>query len=321
MKWEQSWRSSNNRFILRPLSIATVRRGWKGQGAQRDHGSVHGWPARGGTRQVTIMAWTRVLRFDGINNFRDYGGWRAQDGARVVTGKLYRSAHLQRASEADLGRIAELGIATVTDLRHPAEQEEQPSAWIGVLPLRLIMEDDPTPFDVAMGDRKAPHVAAFMASNFSFEAMRDFLAGHYGLMPYDIRHVAMFRRYFDALAQDDGAMLIHCAAGKDRTGILAALTHQVLGVHPDAALEDYLLSNTAGNVGERLPALKKRMELNYGREISDEAMYALLTVEPLYLERCREALQEKSGSVDRYLADVLKVDAAKRRTIQDKLLS
>src|SRR6185369_6337959 len=121
MKWEQSWRSSNNRFILRPLSIATVRRGWKGQGAQRDHGSVHGWPARGGTRQVTITAWTRVLRFDGINNFRDYGGWRAQDGARVVTGKLYRSAHLQRASEADLGRIAELGIATVTDLRHPAE--------------------------------------------------------------------------------------------------------------------------------------------------------------------------------------------------------
>jgi protein tyrosine/serine phosphatase len=270
---------------------------------------------------VTITAWTRVLRFDGINNFRDYGGWRAQDGARVVTGKLYRSAHLQRASEADLGRIAELGIATVTDLRHPAEQEEQPSAWIGVLPLRLIMEDDSTPFDAAMGDRKAPHVAAFMASNFSFEAMRDFLAAHYGLMPYDVRHVAMFRRYFDALAQDDGAMLIHCAAGKDRTGILAALTHQVLGVHPDDALEDYLLSNTAGNVGERLPALKKRMELNYGREISDEAMYALLTVEPLYLERCREALQEKSGSVDRYLADVLQVDAAKRRTIQDKLLS
>jgi len=63
------------------------------------------------------------------------------------------------------------------------------------------------------------------------------------------------------------------------------------------------------------------MELNYGREISDEAMYALLTVEPLYLERCREALQEKSGSVDRYLADVLQVDAAKRRAIQNKLLS
>lgn len=270
---------------------------------------------------MTVAGWERVLRLSAVNNFRDYGGWRAADGAVVVMGKLFRSAHLHRASDADVRRMADLGITTVTDLRHPAEQAEQPSAWIGQLMLRVIEEDDATSFDVVMGDRKSPHMAAFMSSDFSFGAMRDFLAAHYGIMTYDERHIALFRRYFEALATDDGAMLIHCAAGKDRTGILAWLTHHVLGVHPDDALEDYLLSNTAGNVSERLPALKRHMEQRFGREISDEALRALLTVEPVYLRQCRAALQERSGSVDGYLEDVLNVGADKRRMIQARLLS
>lgn len=88
----------------------------------------------------------------------------------------------------------------------------------------------------------------------------------------------MFSRYFDALANGAGAVLIHCAAGKDRTGILARLTHHVLGVHPDDAMEDYMLSNKAGNPAERLPILKRRMEAKHQRAISDEAIYARLTV-------------------------------------------
>ncbi|EQA98476.1 tyrosine-protein phosphatase [Sphingobium baderi] len=261
--------------------------------------------------------WERVLKLDAVHNFRDYGGWRAADGARVATGRLFRSAHHAHATEGDVERIGRLGILTVTDLRHPEEQREEPSAWIGKLAFGVI--EEPEEDQGVKGE--APHIAAFRNSDFSPQSMRAFMITHYGEMPYDPRHVAMFRRYFDALASQDGGILIHCAAGKDRTGILAALTHHVLGVHSDDALEDYLLSNEAGNIAKRLPRLRRNMEKRYNRVIAEEAMHALLTVEEAYIARCWAALGEKSGSVDAYLTDMLGVDEGKRRLIREKLLS
>lgn len=262
--------------------------------------------------------WQRVLPFEGVNNFRDYGGWRARDGARVATGALFRSAHHARATAGDAAWMRRLGIATVTDLRHPREQAVQPSAWLGTIELDVIEEADP---DATDDGQEAPHMAAFRHSDFSPDSMRSFMTGHYGEMPYDARLVALYRRYFAALAASDGPVLIHCAAGKDRTGILAALTHHVLGVHPDDALEDYLLSNKAGNLAERLPFVRRSMEENYQRQIPDEALYALLSVEPGYLVRCRAALEERSGSIDRYLAETLGVGAAEREKICSRLLT
>lgn len=259
--------------------------------------------------------WSRVLKLEGVHNFRDFGGWRAADGARVATGRLFRSAHQARATAADLDRIAGLGILTVADLRHPSEQREQPSMWIGKLAFDVIEEGD----DVDGSEGEAPHVAAFRKSDFSLDAMRAFLTDHYGEMPYDPRHVAMFRRYFDAIATRDGAILIHCTAGKDRTGILARLTHHVLGVHPDDAMDDYLLTNEAGNIAARLPAIRRRMERIYDRVISEEAVHAVLSVHPEYIGRCWAAIGERSGSIDAYLKDVLGVDDAKRERIRERL--
>jgi protein-tyrosine phosphatase len=262
-------------------------------------------------------SWKRLLKFDKVNNFRDYGGWRAADGTRVVTGKLFRSAHHARATAADIDRLGRLGIATVTDLRHPGEQREQPSTWIGTLAMAVI-EAPAADEDMAA---EAPHMAAFRTSNFSRDAMRDFMTSHYGEMPFDPRHITIFARYFDALASQEGGMLIHCAAGKDRTGILAWLTHHILGVHPDDAMEDYLLSNQAGNIADRLPHLRRHMEESYKIAIPDEAMQALLSVDENYIKRCSAALSERSGSIDGYLAERLGVDAPKREKICRRLLS
>lgn len=261
----------------------------------------------------------RVVQCDAINNFRDFGGWRAGDGARIATGRLFRSAHLQRASEADLARIEAAGITAVADLRHPGEQQAQPSAWIGKLTLRLIgaSEGDATPG----GTDEPPHIAAFRASDFGAGAMRRFLADYYEVMPYERRHIAAFSSYFDALAEDSGAILIHCAAGKDRTGILAWLTHRLLDVHPDDALEDYLLSNVAGNIADRLPHIRISMQQTYGRTISEEALTVLLSVEPDYIQRCEAGLVATSGSVNAYLANVLDIGPAKAQRIRERLLT
>jgi protein-tyrosine phosphatase len=259
--------------------------------------------------------WTRVFKLDAINNFRDFGGWRAADGARVATGQLFRSAHHARATPADFDRIAALGISTVTDLRHPSEQRAQPSAWIGTLALDIIAEVEAE----KTGKGDAPHVLAFRNSDLQHDAMRAFMTAHYGEMPFEPRHIALFRRYFEALAIGDGAILIHCAAGKDRTGILAGLTHHLLGVHADDAMEDYLLTNEAGNIADRLPRVRRRMEKIYGREIGEDAMLVLLGVEPQYIASCWAAIAERAGSTDAYLTDILGVDDAKRARICERL--
>ncbi|MBA3054005.1 MAG: tyrosine-protein phosphatase [Sphingomonadales bacterium] len=262
-------------------------------------------------------AWQRVLEYDEINNFRDYGGWRTQDGGRVKTGRLFRSAHHGRASAGDADRLRELGITVVADLRHPSEQQEQPSTWLGALPITVVDAPDSNP--ATRG--KAPHVIAFEQSDFSHDAMRRFMVETYGEMAFDPRLVVAYSRYFRALDDLDGAILIHCAAGKDRTGVLAALTHRALGVHADDLMEDFLLTNTAANIAARLPGIQARMQQTYGREISVAALQALLRVEEEYLQRMWQSLDERFGSAEGYLESVLGVDAAMRDRLRAKLLA
>lgn len=263
----------------------------------------------------------RVLALQKVGNFRDFGRWRVAGGAWVARGKLFRSAHLHKATEADLARIAGLGIVTVTDLRHPGEQRAQPGAWIGKLDLQLI--EEPAGDSSTSGAHRAepPHLKALRANASDLAAMREFMAGQYTEMPFDPRHVALFRRYFETLARTDGPMLIHCAAGKDRTGILVWLTHRLLGVHPDDAMEDFLLSNATGDRSEQLRQARRYMDKVHGITASDEVFGALVTVEPGYIECCEAALVSHSGSVDRYLAEVLAVAPSRRDRIRDRLIA
>jgi protein tyrosine/serine phosphatase len=145
-------------------------------------------------------------------------------------------------------------------------------------------------------------------------AMRRLYAG----MPYRVNLVAVLRRHFAALADGGGASLIHCFAGKDRTGLSVALAHHVLGVHPDDAMADYLLTNTAmagrqfrGNAGDKGSAYAG---------MSEAASRALGGVDASYLESGFAAIRDSHGTVDAYLADVLGVDAAAQDRIREALV-
>ena len=268
--------------------------------------------------EIASPGLARVIGMEAINNFRDFGGMPTVDGGQVRAGQLFRSAHHGRATSADQARLAALGIATVVDLRRPGEQAQQPSAWHGLLPIAVIEEADAPGEDAAGQD--APHVAAFKAGDFSAEAAERFLARRYAEFPYEPRHVRLFARYFAALAEEDGAVLIHCAAGKDRTGLLAWLTHRVLGVHPDDTMADYLLSNVAADLAARVPAARRTMEQEFGRAVPDAAVLALYSVVPDYLAASERAIREQSGSLDRYLAEVLGIDAARRAALRARLI-
>jgi protein tyrosine/serine phosphatase len=253
----------------------------------------------------------RIHRFDALDNFRDYGDYAA-GGRRLARGRLFRSAHQARVSDADLERLSGLGIGTIVDLRRPGERRDQPSkrpvGWAG-----QVLESDLGP------DGEAPHITFLKTADLTVDAGRRFMTGVYRDLPFEPAHLDLFARYFRALGDGEGAVLIHCAAGKDRTGTLAALTHHLLGVHRDDLIADYLLTNTAVDLDRLAPKVARQLEAMTGRAASHDAVVAFLGVEPVYLETAFDSITERHGSIDGYLEQALGVDAALRDRIAGRL--
>ena len=105
-------------------------------------------------------------------------------------------------------------------------------------------------------------------------------------------------------------MLSHCAAGKDRTGLLAALTHSLLGVSRDDLINDYLLTNVAVDLEGRAEGIAKKLTEMTGRPASHGAVVAFLGVEADYLDGAFAEITARHGSVAAYLEQALGVDAA-----------
>jgi protein tyrosine/serine phosphatase len=253
----------------------------------------------------------RLPPFQAIDNFRDYGGY-AVAGARVARGRLYRSAHQARATEADLAQLAQLNIATVVDLRRPSERRDQPSrrpsGWAG----RVIesAHDD---------GGEAPHITFLKTADLTEDSGRAFMTGTYRRLPFEAAHVDLFSRYFRALAEDAGPVLIHCAAGKDRTGLLAALTHSLLGVSRDDLINDYLLTNIAVDLEGRAEGIAKKLTEMTGRSASHGAVVAFLGVEAEYLDGAFAEITARHGSLQAYLEQALGVDDALAEGIRARL--
>lgn len=174
----------------------------------------------------------RFLTLDGCFNFRDLGGYPTIDGQLVRRGTVYRADALHRLSTAGRAGLAQLGIAAVIDLRTPAEVSDrswQPAPqWPGRwrhLPLR---EATPNWGGLTTEQAADPNLAI----QHYIETVRE---GGSALVAI-----------FTALAEPDALPAVfHCAAGKDRTGIVAALLLRLLGVDSKIVAADYALSDLA----------------------------------------------------------------------------
>jgi protein tyrosine/serine phosphatase len=158
------------------------------------------------------------------------------------------------------------------------------------------------------------------SSDLSQEAFRGYLLEYYRTAPYKPRHVDLFARYFQALAAGEGPVLIHCAAGKDRTGVLAALTHHVAGVHRDDIVADYLLTNNPERIAARTPMVVAMIAQETGRTPTEAAIRAAIGVEAEYLDQAFQAIDASHGGLDAYLERELGVDAALRAQLEAQLL-
>ena len=256
----------------------------------------------------------RVRIFEGIHNFRDYGGYATPRGS-LKQATLWRSGQHGGATPADLSGVSELGIATVIDLRGDSERQMMP----------CLRHDD---FDGLVlfapgetaGSELAPHEEAGRGIATAAEA-REAMTKLYVNMPYREVLVRSLTLYFEALATRDGPSLLHCLAGKDRTGLAVALLHRLLGVHEDDVMADYLLTNAAGDQQRRIAAAGESIRERYGAQITDEAIEMLMGVDEVYLHAATRSIADRFGTTERYAEEVLGVDAARREALRERLIA
>jgi protein-tyrosine phosphatase len=258
----------------------------------------------------------RRLILEGVENFRDFGGYETVDGRTLKKGRFFRSASHGRATDADLEEIARLDIALVVDLRRANERARDPSKRHPTFRGQVIDNE----FGEDGDDGEDSWVAHVRDSDLSEASFRKYMVDYYRAAPFEARHIDLFTRYFQSLARVDGAILVHCAAGKDRTGILVALTHHVAGVHPDTAVEDYLLTNHPERLAARMPMMAKFMEEIAGRAPSEAVMKVAMGVEVGYLRTAFAAIEERYGGLDAYLEQALGVSAPQRAVLRERLL-
>jgi protein tyrosine/serine phosphatase len=250
--------------------------------------------------------------FEGIHNFRDYGGYRA-DGGQVRRGLLYRSGQHVAATDADLAQLSVLDIRTVIDLRGITEREMNPcrrhEGWAGEV---IAHEGETT--------SSPPHMD-IGPDMTTVRYARDRMLAVYTRMPDNPAMHAMFGRYLHALADRDGASLVHCFAGKDRTGIAATLLLHILGVSQEDQLEEFLLTNKSPTLHVLRAQSVPSMEARLGRKMDDESVRALLEVHEDYLARFHETAVGLAGSFDGWLATRVGVDDPLRQRLRDKFIA
>lgn len=253
----------------------------------------------------------RIKPLKGVRNFRDFGGYDTPHG-RIKSGKLFRSGHYNEATEDDLAFLNSLDVDFHVDLRRPDERDRQPNKWPADHVIQISADG---------GRQETPaHIAALQGDNVTPETIESYMTNYYRTAPFKEHHIELFRAWFDGLEQSRGASVVHCAAGKDRTGIICALTHLVLGVSEEDVFVDYDLTNTAVDVEAFLPGARDRFNKFLGTNHETDVFRPFLGVRNVYLENAFEVMSDAHGSPLGYVRDCLGVTESKMEKIINSLI-
>ncbi|WP_059005938.1 tyrosine-protein phosphatase [Streptomyces specialis] len=255
----------------------------------------------------------------GVRNFRDVGGLPTVDGRRVAHGRLYRSGHLARATEADQAFLSSLGLHTVFDFRNSADQalEGQDVALPGVRNVNLPLTDpaDGGEFWALVRDGSLTELRAALDDGQAAGRMVDSYRWMIRNKP------AEHGRVIRALADGSVPVLMHCSAGKDRAGLTVAVTLLALGVERESIAADYLKSNAP----HRRYLVRRGAATEGGGTVLSaevaELLAPLFDARAEYLQAAFDEIDAAWGGTERYLTEGLGLTAADRERLRGRLLT
>lgn len=235
----------------------------------------------------------RQVKLQGAVNVRDIGGYATKSGKNVKWGKIYRSAEINNLTATDLDILQARAINYVLDFRGPVEVATAPDK----LPKGATRISLPSGSE-NVGDKSKTMQNMMKATNGD-SIMLPFYAN---LLPFTNRYKPMFQTLLTNSL--DSAILFHCTAGKDRTGIAAALILYALGVDEQTIMNDYLASNYYRQKdNERMKTL---LVSNY--HMSEKVVNDVMGVNEKYLTATFLAIKSQYGSVDNYLKKEMGLD-------------
>ena len=242
----------------------------------------------------------REVRVQGAVNFRDLGGYATADGHHLRWGSIYRSADISKLTPSDLDTLKARHIVYDVDLRGVAESAQAPDKLNPGTDYILC------PAGSDSVNTMFRHLAGMTSGGDSL--MLTFYRNTTYLTP---RYKPFFGKLL-ILPQDD-ALVFHCTAGKDRTGIAAALLLYALGVPYATIRQDYEATNYYQD-NERM------MKTMVTAHISEPVARALMSADGSYLDATFAAIRAQYGSIDRYLTEQLGLDQEKLRILKARYL-
>ncbi|RFA33200.1 hypothetical protein CAI16_15630 [Virgibacillus dokdonensis] len=251
-------------------------------------------------KKITV----RTIDLEGSFNFRDLGGYETRSGKRVKNGILYRSGNLQHITKNDIEKINQTGLKTIFDLRGSDEVKNYPTPSISGVTIKhmpLIEIDREMvrqPKDLQrFGEH--PQEPGMILEKLYREVTKN---------------TNVYNTFFSALLTDpESPLLFHCMAGKDRTGVMAALTLYALDVPEELIFTDYLYTNNF------LDILRANLQPE-SIQVNQAFMQAMLEARREYLQAFFDEVESQFGSVDQYINEGIGLSKSDLKTLQAALL-
>jgi protein-tyrosine phosphatase len=239
----------------------------------------------------------RHLNLEGASNFRDLGGYPTVDGRTVRWRQIFRSNHLGRLTAADIEIVRRLGVRSAFDFRG---LEERAIAACGIETIAVhSLPIEPT----VVATLRARLAAGSLSADDALEIMRESYRNY-------VRHnTHSFRALFAHLLEDHAPLVIHCTAGKDRTGFACALVLHAVGVPDDVIAEDYLLTNRF-----------YRRDPSASADLPEDVRQAIGSVEVSFLAAGFDAVRADYGDLESYLRDGLGIGDRESAALKDRYL-
>lgn len=260
------------------------------------------------------------LKLKKLTNTRDLGGFPAADGKKIRSGKLIRSGRLYKIPQSTVKALQDMGVSTIVDMRIERERFEHPCTIIpGAKHINLPLVCAATTGITSEKSMAGTMLRESKRIKSEFGNADNYMKSVYELILFTPDSKQKLKEFLDLVRDEEGTILWHCNAGKDRTGLTAMLLEFLLGVDEELIIQDYCISQKyfqpSTRRAQRFGLVIAPIPLQFKK-----ILYALMDAKPEYITSAIDVMKERHGSVINYCKEELGVTDEDIKILREKYL-